>query len=268
MRGERHVQRGIYRLADHVIVHGEGDRDRLVSEFGLGRDRISVIPHGDYSFFDVGSVPSREEARRWLGVSPDAEVALFFGFIREYKGLDVLLDAWPEVARGGRRRTLVVAGDPARLEPARARAFEARARALGAIHHFRYVPFEDVPRYFAAADTLVLPYRRISQSGVLLLAMSMGVPVVATRVGAFPEVLTDGENGILLPPGDVASLTHALDRVLGDADLRAELAGRARETIERVYSWSAIAERTETLFRQLARPRTGPVARERTMTNG
>lgn len=264
MPGERRVQQAIYRLADHIIVHGDGDRERLEREFGIPRDHISVIPHGEYTFFDAGVPPSREEARRWLGVELDACVALFFGFIREYKGLDVLLDAWASLDPSARPRRLVVAGDPARLEPGRAAELEARARALGAVTHFRYVPFEDVARYFAAADVLVLPYRKISQSGVLLLAMSMGVPVVATRVGAFPEVITDDESGILVPPGDAKSLAAALDRALRDPALRDRLASRAEAIVRETYSWTAIAARTESLFRGLSTNGTGTTSGEGT----
>ncbi len=85
--------------------------------------------------------------------------------------------------------------------PARRRELEAAAARVGAIHRFAYIPFEDVPRYFAAADVLVLPYRHVSQSGVLFLALALGLPVVATRVGALPEVVRDGESALLVAPG-------------------------------------------------------------------
>lgn len=246
---ERATMARIHALADHLVVHSDEDRRRLAAEFGEGGDRVSVIPHGDYGFFDRDAVrPGREAARAALGLDPDAEVALFFGFIREYKGLDLLLDAWGKVADARPGARLVVAGDPARLTAARLQELRAQADSLGVLHRFAYIPFDEVAGYFVAADVLVLPYRKISQSGVLLLALSMGVPVVATRVGAFPEVITDGETGMLVEPGDRDALSATLTRALGDAPLRARLAEAGRRRVEETYSWTTIAGHTQALF--------------------
>ena len=251
MRFERAIYGRIHRLADLVIAHSEVDRGRLVEEHDVEPGRLTVIPHGEYGFFERDAEPAdRASARRDLGLAPQAEVALFFGYIREYKGLDLLLDAWAAVAERRPRARLLVAGDPARLGEARRRELEEQARRLDAVCHFDYVPFGEVARYFAAADLLVMPYRRISQSGVLYLALSLGVPVVATRVGGLPELLRDGESALLVPAEDRAALGDALIRVLGDAELRARLASGGRR-IARRHSWPAVAERTAAAFTRL-----------------
>ena len=248
---DRAVWGRIHRLARLVIAHSRFDRRRLCDELAVAEDRLTVIPHGEYGFFaDIGDPPDRQAARAALGLEPDDEVALFFGYIREYKGLDVLLDAWPAVAEACPRARLVVAGDPVRLGAGRRRELEEQARRLGAIHRFGYVPFADVGRYFTAADLLVMPYRRISQSGVLYLALALGLPVVATRVGALPETLRDGEDALLVPPESPAALAEALARALGDADLRRRLAEGGRRLARR-HSWPAIAERTEAALARL-----------------
>ena len=95
-----------------------------------------------------------------------------------------------------------------------------------------------------------MPYRRISQSGVLYLALSLGVPVVATNVGALPEVLRDGESALLVPPGSPADLARALQRSLMDDELRRRLAEGGRQVAES-HSWPAIAARTEEAFARL-----------------
>ena len=118
------------------------------------------------------------------------------------------------------------------------------------IQRFGYVPFADVTRYFAAADVLVLPYRHVSQSGVLFLALSLDLPVVATRVGALPEVLRDGESGLLVPPESPGALAEALVRALGDRDLRRSLAEGGR-LVAAHHSWASIAEQTESAFERL-----------------
>lgn len=242
------VYRRIHRAGRLVVAHSEFDRRRLIEEFAVDPDRAVVIPHGEYGFFERGGEPcDRQTARRSLGLELQDEVALFFGYIREYKGLDVLLEAWPAVGEARPAARLVVAGDPVRLDPARRRELEARAERLGAVHRFAYVPFSDVARYFAAADVLVMPYRHISQSGVLYLALSLGVPVVATRVGALPEVLRDGDSALLVPPESPSDLSEALIRVLSDSGLREVLARGGRRVAD-AHSWPSIAERTESAF--------------------
>ena len=245
------VYRRIHRISHLVIAHSDFDRKRLLEEFAVDPERVVVIPHGEYGFFDRGGdVHDRETARQSLGLEPQDEVALFFGYIREYKGLDVLLEAWPKVmdARPGAR--LLVAGDPVRLDPTRRNELETWATRLGVVHQFDYIPFSDVTRYFRAADALVMPYRHISQSGVLFLALSQGVPVVATGVGGLPELLRDGDSALLVPPESPAALAAALIRVLGDSELQERLARKGRQVADQ-HSWPSIAERTESAFARL-----------------
>jgi D-inositol-3-phosphate glycosyltransferase len=254
------VHRRIHRLSPLVIAHSAFDRARLVEEMAIDPGRVIVIPHGEYGFFGHDTDPVEPgTARRRLGLAAGDEVALFFGYIREYKGLDVLLDAWPAVAQARPAARLVVAGDPVRLDPARRDALLAAATRVGAVHRFGYVPFSEVAGYIAAADVLVLPYRHVSQSGVLYLALAHGLPVVATRVGALPEVLHDGESGLLVPPESPGALAEALVRLFGDGDLRRRLAVGGRAVAAR-HAWPAIAERTESALAGLAERARRPAA--------
>jgi glycosyltransferase involved in cell wall biosynthesis len=245
------IHRWTHRLSRLLIAHSDFDRNRLVEEGGVRPERVVVLPHGEYGFFapETGLV-DRIVARRGLGIAADADVALFFGYIREYKGLDVLLESWPAVLASRPQARLVIAGDPVQLAPGRRQELERLATQVGAIHRLEYVPFSEVSRYFAASDVLVLPYRHVSQSGVLFLALALGLPVIATRVGALPEVVTDGESGLLVTPGSSAELARALSTLLGDAGLRSRLAAGGRAAAAR-YTWPSIAEGTESVFRSL-----------------
>jgi glycosyltransferase involved in cell wall biosynthesis len=131
---------------------------------------------------------------------------LFFGIVRPYKGLDLLLRALPEGV------SLTVAGEFwGGLEETKALIGEL---GLGDRVELRpgYVAAEDVPRLFAAADALVLPYRNATASQNVWLGHEHGVPVIATRVGALADHVTDGVDGLLVPPGDVGALRDAIER--------------------------------------------------------
>lgn len=242
----------IHALCHLIVAHSSFDRRRLQSEFGVEAERIAQIPHGEYGFFEQHEARDRSLERSKLGLEDVHEVVLFFGYIREYKGLDLLLDAWPQVVKRRPDARLLIAGDPVNLPAARRDELEQKAQEVGAVHHFGYVPFEDVAAYFAASDLLVMPYRSISQSGVLFLALSLGLPVVATAVGALPEMLEDGESALLVAPLDVAALSEALARALGDGELRDRLT-RGGLAVAADHSWDSIAERTEERFEAIRR---------------
>ncbi|MCH9651939.1 MAG: glycosyltransferase family 4 protein [Deltaproteobacteria bacterium] len=260
IRCQSTIYRWVHRLSPRIIAHSDFDRNRLLQEFSVDPERVSVIPHGEYGFFeqqgetgqeDLDSLVGSTAARHTLGLEPHHQVALFFGYIREYKGLDLLFEAWSAVLEARPEARLVVAGDPVQLAAARRSELEDWATRLGVHHHFDYIPFSQVARYFQAADVLVMPYRHISQSGVLYLALSLGVPVLATRVGALPEVLEDGESALLVEPESPAALAQALIRLLGDSELQERLAQGGLRVAE-AHSWPAIAARTEGAFRELA----------------
>jgi len=251
IRFQNTIYRRIHRLGDLHIAHSHVDRCRLEEEFAVDPGTVVVIPHGEYGFFESEvEKQDRDRVRLDLGLSPQDKVALFFGYIREYKGLDILLGAWPAVVEEVPEARLLIAGDAGQLTDARCDELAAWATRLGAVHRFGFIPFEEVARYFAAADLLAMPYRSISQSGVLYLALSLGVPVVATAVGALPEVLRDGESALLIPPESPADLTRALVRLLNDGELRHHLAEGGRR-IASAHSWPIIAARTEKAFTDL-----------------
>jgi glycosyltransferase involved in cell wall biosynthesis len=251
VRFQRAISGRIHRLGHLVIAHSKVDRERLVSEFGLEHERVVVIPHGEYGFFDSGGERvDRDAARAGLDLGPEHEVALFFGYIREYKGLDLLLEAWSTVVESRPNARLVIAGDPGQLGASKLRELDLWAQRLGAVRRFDYIPFGEVARYFAAADALVLPYRRIGQSGVLFLGLSLGLPVVASSVGGFPETLRDGESALLVAPESPGELAQALIRVLGDRELRRHLA-LGGQVVADQHSWGSIAERTESAFNRM-----------------
>jgi len=171
---------------------------------------VRRIEHPVYERFGE-SVP-RDEARTALDLPADAPVILFFGFVREYKGLHVLLEAMPEVLEDLPDLHLVVAGEPYD-DPDRYRQL-IREHGLGThVHwHDEYVPSGDVPAYFCAADLVVQPYVSATQSGVAQIATHFERPMVVTDVGGLAETIPHEEAGFVVPSEDPPALATAITR--------------------------------------------------------
>lgn len=238
----------IYRLADEVIVHTESSRAELLAQGMVDPERISVIPHGHYLPY-VHSIPSSVEARQRLNLPANAPVLLFFGQIKAVKGLDVLLQALSWLKERYPTIRLVIAGQVWRDDWSR---YTALIDKLGVAEqldlHLRHIGDDEVPIFFTAADVVVLPYRCVYQSGVLLMALSYGRPVVVTNIGGLAEVVQEGENGYLVPPGDPQVLAEALGRLLDDPDQAGAMGRRGRALVEAEYSWPRIAALTQHVY--------------------
>jgi glycosyltransferase involved in cell wall biosynthesis len=186
-----------------------------------------------------GAIPSRAEARKTLGIDGDANVALFFGHVRPFKGLDIALRAWRELKTDV---TLVVAGEAWWKSEAE---YREQARGLTNIRFdFRFIPDAEIATWFAATDVVLAPYRVEAQSGVALTAFHFARPVIATRVGGLPEII-DGTNGMLVESENPEQLAAAVDAFFTTRDRPAMEV--AAEESARKYSW----EEYGALFRRL-----------------
>ena len=224
---------------DAVVVHSEHGAGRLRDELGLDPGRIRVIPHGAFDY--LTRLPDERPLPPELA-AVEGPVVLFFGLLRPYKGIEVLLEAFREVSGA----ELWIVGMPRMpIEPLR----EAASRS-GATVRFvpRFVTDPEIPAYFRRADAVVLPYREIDQSGVLYTALAFGKPLVLSAVGGFTE-LADAAR--LVPSGDPAELADALSGLLADEAERARLAAAAAAAAASRYSWDDIAARTLELYREL-----------------
>ena len=225
----------IFRTVTRVVVHSDRARDTLAG-LGVDPERIAVIDHP--VFDDPGGPPP---------APPNGTTLLFFGLIREYKGLDVLLRALPEIARRVPEARLVVAGDPVDpVEPLRALAGELGVEER-VEWRLRFVPREEIAALMAAATVAVLPYRQIDASGVLADALGHGRPAVVSDLGQVGETVRRFGAGATVPPEDPAALAAACARLLEDREaLAAAFAGveRARAAL----TWDAAAEAHERLY--------------------
>jgi glycosyltransferase involved in cell wall biosynthesis len=230
---------------DALVALSEYGADVLRTRAGIDPGRIHVIPHGPLDYL------TRLERERPLPpelANPDGPVVLFFGLIRPYKGVDLLLEAFREV----RGAELWVVGRPLGVDLGE---LQEAARASGGPVRFvpRFVADDEIPALFRRADLVVLPHRDAEQSGVLFTALAFGKPVLMSDVGGFPEVAALGA-GRTFPAGDAAALAGGLAELLADAGEREELAAAARSAAAGPYSWDAIAAQHIALYESLLRP--------------
>lgn len=230
----------LLRMTDAHVVHSAHDLDALQAAYGLDPATMTVVPHGPYDHVGAGS-PGAEA----VAAADDAADApmnlLFFGVIRPYKGLEDLVEAFealPAQVRDGLRLTVV--GEPWEGYDAPLRAIAASPVADQITLVDRYVTDAEVSAHFAAADAVVLPYRRSSASGPLHVAMSAGLPVVVTDVGGLVDAAQGYEGAVMVPPRDPAALATALATLPA---LRGRRYADARSWDDTVTAFAGVLER-------------------------
>jgi glycosyltransferase involved in cell wall biosynthesis len=220
-------------LVDRVVVQSERALDQL-AELGVARERLVRIQH---PVFESGV-----EAQ-----PPEGATILFFGLIRDYKGLDVLLRALDVLPR----TRLVVAGDPLDpVEPLRELAAE-----LGVAERVEwrlgFLPDEEIPRLMHEATLVALPYRKIDSSGVLATALGHARPAVVTDVGGLPDAIREFGAGRVVPPDDPSALATAISDLLDPLALRQAFEGA--EAARRALTWDAAAAQHEAVYEEIRR---------------
>jgi glycosyltransferase involved in cell wall biosynthesis len=174
---------------------------------------------------------------------------LLFGKIKPYKGVDVLIEALARLGPAAHAKFRVrIVGQPYMdTEPLLRRARERNVAEL-IDFQFRFVSDEELTRELDQAAVLVFPYREIEASGVLMAAITRGRPVIASRLGSFAELIEDGRQGLLVPPGDAAALAGALERIVGEPPLLSRLAEGMEALRRSIPRWSDIARQTVTVY--------------------
>lgn len=235
----------VAKLCAAVIAHSNAGAAEIARLYAPPHPPF-VVPQGNYIGL-AGPEMSREKARAMLGLVPNVPVLLTLGTLRPYKGLETLLDAFAALPVGTARLVIVGGNKLPAYTAALARRVE---RTPGAELIPRHVPEHELPLYFGAADLVVLPYRHMLTSAVLLWAMSYARPVVAPAFGPVAELVHEGQEGFLCAPGDPASLQAALERALAHPDL----AGLGEAAIERVrpFSWPRAAAQTALVYAEAA----------------
>ncbi|MEO8464103.1 MAG: glycosyltransferase [Gammaproteobacteria bacterium] len=246
----RDLQRRVCFLCHNVLPHEGSSVSRLLTKFAFGRARFFIVHseqdqkhllelkpdatvckgvHPSYEEFGSWDGESKADARAALAIPEDQRTILFFGLIRTYKGLDYLIEAMPAVLRKFGCQLLIVG-----------EFYDDKQKYLDLLDRLgigssvrvvdRYVPNEEVARYFRAADVAVLPYVSATQSGIVQIAFGLGTPVITTDVGGLPEAVAHERTGLIVKPRDASQLADAIVRYYENGledPFRKEILGQA-----------------------------------------
>lgn len=237
---DRFLTKLVLRQADGYIVQSHLDEADLLKV--NPKANYVVTPHPTYNAFKMKDM-SREEARSILQMDGDSPMLLFFGFVREYKGLHYLLDALADVKGQIPDVQLWIVGDFGDDKDIYLKQIEEN-HLEGCINIVEgYIPDQEVEKYFAAADLVVLPYVSATQSGIVQIAYGFEKPVVVTNVGGLPDVVWDKETGYVVPSRSPEAITKAIIgfyREDSSVDWQANIRAKAQE-----FSWETMVDRIE-----------------------
>lgn len=227
-----------WQWSNQVIVHATTAREQLVNHYGYSSKRVHVIPIGIFnSYRNLIQFQQQERPNK----------ILFFGRIWGYKGLQYLIEAEPLITQIIPDARIIIAGQGESFEKYQAMMVNPDHFE---IHNYR-IPDEQVAHLFQQASVVALPYIEASQSGVVAVAYAFGKPVVATKVGGIPDMVIDGQTGLLVPPNDAYSLAEAIITLLKDESKRRQMGHQARNFAETELSWSRIAQKIFEVYQQV-----------------
>jgi len=256
-------------VCHNVLPHEHFPGDRFLTRMVLSRgngfivqskkdaaDLLQMIPealyhqtvHPTYNAFKFSNI-TREESRKRLGIDSGYKVLLFFGFIREYKGLKHLIRALPAVVESCEQVKLLIVGDFGSDRESYLKLIDENSMANYIRICDGYIPDREVEPYFSACDLVILPYESATQSGIVQIAFGFEKPVVVTNVGGLPDVVQDGKTGYVVEAGNHTELAEAIIRYFKE--------GRAEEFTENVrkdayrFSWDRMVEVVDKLDKMI-----------------
>lgn len=256
-------------LADNIIPHEKRPGDRLFTQYFCGavdgfvamskavlaeintqfarkQQPAIFVPHPLYD--NYGQAVSRTEALERLGLPPEFQYLLFFGFIRDYKGLDLLLEAMAHLKNKNNKLRLIIAGEYYGNQD----AYEQQIDTLGIrdllVLRTDFIPHDQVKYYFGAADLVVQPYKSATQSGISQLAYHFEKPMVVTQVGGLAEIVPHGEAGYVTEVSATAiadAITDFFDNKRSDQMTAHVIEGKKR------FSWENMVKGLEQIFNNI-----------------
>lgn len=235
----------IMRDFDRLIVHTQKAQGRVES-YGIRPDHIARIAHGL-----LDTLPPTRSAPVSQAAPDPRLVLLLFGHIKPYKGTDILLQAFSRLPEAMRQacRLRIVGRPQIPMEPILA-LIDSLGLADQVELDARFIDQDEVGDLLRSADIQLFPYTEIDASGVLMIALAVGKPIIASDIGLFRELLEDGVHALLLPPSDIAELSAALEKLIGNAALRDAMGENVARLCAAIPGWKEIGAQTTRLYEE------------------
>ncbi|TKJ17354.1 hypothetical protein CEE44_02355 [Candidatus Woesearchaeota archaeon B3_Woes] len=239
---DRIFTKKVFSLVDHFIVHAEQNKLRLIKEYRKNPNKIHVVPHGTFDFFTKWRKKNKKELKKEFNLNENEKIILFFGYIREYKGLKYLLKSMHEVIKEDKNIRLIIAGELWQN-------MEVYEKELNGLENFvkffpKFIPNQEVYKFFDVADICVLPYHNTEQtiSGPLLVALAFGKPTIISPVGGIREFIKDGQEAIFSQGGDVKLLSENIIKLIKDKNLQDKLSKNAIKK-NSTFGWDKVTSK-------------------------
>ena len=234
----------IYFFSDTIITHNEYSFKEIIEKNTSLSHKTSIIPHGNYLPF-IKIKEDQKASRIKLGIEKEKKVLLFFGMIKKVKGLDILLSSLPKVIEKHSSLVLLIAGKPWKDD------FSYYQKLIDELSISKYckldikfISHSDVPYYYSAADIVILPYRKIYQSGVLMMSLSYKKPVVVSDLPSFKEIIDDNRTGYVFESENSLDLSRVINKALDNPKLLEEIKENGYNLIASDYKWETIGKQT------------------------
>lgn len=248
----------VFQSFDIIFLHGASNLNKFNSLYPMiPRERLREIVHGNEQIFpqppDVEAQSAA--AQQKYGLNDANRLVLFFGTLTPSKGIPDLIKAFEGVSTQTPSARLLIAGMPTKYMDMNAlfRQVDELHLRDAVIFDSRYLAMEEIAPLMLRADVVVLPYLNSSQSGAVQVAYSFGRPVVATNVGAFPDVIDDGLSGFLVPPASPRELGKAITTIINDKERAAEIGRYAKHLSETRFAWPPIARNILEVYASLVK---------------
>ncbi len=242
----------VCKAANILFVHSNTNRENLIKLVKNIQKKIKVVPDANYADFLPAEVVEKNHMRKEFGLKTNDNVILFFGFIKEYKGLDLLLDSLPIAAKFVENLVLVIAGavETEKLKQKYETMISQMPSSVRIIYTFDFVPMQDAHKYFISSDIVALPYKRITHSGIINLAVLFGRPAAATRVGDMEDRIIVGKSGFLSKGHSTEDFSEVLIEAFSDKQRLEEMGNFANTLSEAKFTWDDTADLLKSFYQE------------------
>jgi len=236
-----------YALTDLILTHNKFSKNEITKIIS-GPLNIHIVPHGNYLPF-INIEKDKSKSKKKLNLPENKRIILFFGLIKEVKGLEVLLKSLREVVDKHKDIRLLIAGKTWKNDFSRyQKIIDDEKLNDYCILHTKFIPQSLVKYYYAASDLVVLPYKRIYQSGVLMMTLSYNKPVLVSDLPPLTEVINDKFNGYVFKSEDSENLTRKLNEIFFESEKLLDISNQGFKEVKEKFDWNSIGYLTDKAY--------------------